>query len=68
MTKPYPQIVDGEWVTVPRRGYKEQCCDCGLIHRMNFRIDEWGRIEVQAFRDGRATAAARRNFKFTKDE
>ena len=65
--KSYPDIHDGEWITVPKRGFKEQCCDCGLVHRLNFRIDQWGRIEVQAFREQRATAAVRRAFKFEKD-
>ena len=38
MTKPYYHVTDGEWIGVPKRGYKEQCCDCGLIHRLNFRV------------------------------
>jgi len=36
------------------KDYFMQCCDCGLIHRMNFRvvIDKNGRARVQfnAFR------------------
>jgi hypothetical protein len=43
---------------------REQCCDCRLIHRLDFRIVD-GRIEFRTRRDGRATAAARRSFKFT---
>jgi hypothetical protein len=64
----YYQVVDGEWIEVPRRGYKEQCCDCGLIHRLNFRVTKKGHIEIQAFRDTRATNGARKQFKFTKDD
>lgn len=67
MTKGYYHVTDGEWIQVPMRNYKEQCCDCALIHRMNFRINAKGRIEIQAFRDGRATSGARRTFKFTKE-
>jgi hypothetical protein len=26
----YYQVSHGEWIVVPKRGYKEQCCDCGL--------------------------------------
>ena len=63
----YYHVSDGEWIAVPRRGYREQCCDCGLIHRLNFRLRE-GRIEIQAFRDGRATSGARRTFRFTREE
>lgn len=44
------QIFAGEWVQPKRRGYKMECCDCGLIHRMNFRIKD-RHIQFQAFRD-----------------
>ena len=37
----------------------KQCCDCGLVHRLDFRI-VGGRIEFRTRRDDRATAAARR--------
>ena len=63
----YYQVTDGEWIEVPMRGYKEQCCDCRLTHRLNFRITDKGKIEIQTFRDERATSAARRHFKFEKD-
>lgn len=57
----YYHVTDGEWITVPKRGYKEQCCDCGLIHRMNFKVDDDGNIHIQTFRDPRATGGARKN-------
>jgi len=45
----------GEWVTPVRKGYRMQCCDCGLIHRMDFRIvkDTQGRnkIQMRGFRE-----------------
>jgi hypothetical protein len=63
----YYQITDGEWITIPRRGFKEQCCDCGLVHTLNFRINATGELEVQTTRDKRATSAVRRGFKFEKD-
>lgn len=63
----YHQIVDGEWVRVLKRGFRDMCCDCGLVHRMDFRIID-GRIEFKVHRDDRATAAARRPYKFIKDE
>lgn len=51
----YRSVQDGEWVQPVRRGYMMRCCDCGLIHRLNFRT--WfGRVQFQAFRDDRATA------------
>jgi hypothetical protein len=55
----YYHVTDGEWIRVTKRGYREQCCDCGLVHRLNFRVDSDGRIFVQTFRDGRATGGAR---------
>jgi hypothetical protein len=84
----YSVISYGEWIRPRLRNFREQCCDCGLIHRLDFRIvDEraaarGGRghrsrcsrrsptayIEFRTRRDDRATAAARRSFKFTADE
>jgi hypothetical protein len=49
------------------RNFREQCCECGLIHRLDFRIVDGG-IEFRTRRDDRATAAARRSFRFTPDE
>jgi hypothetical protein len=63
----YGVISYGEWTRPRMRGFREQCCDCGLIHRLDFRIVD-GRIEFRTRRDDRATAAARRSFRFTPDE
>lgn len=52
-------LKDGDWIRPTRRGFKEQCCDCGLVHRMDFRIVD-GSVEFRVFRDKRATSAARR--------
>lgn len=41
----------GEWVQPVRRGYLAKCCDCGSVHRVNFRIRD-GRVQLQAFRKG----------------
>ena len=34
----YPIISYGEWIRPRLRNFREQCCDCGLIHRLDFRI------------------------------
>lgn len=34
------------WVQPVRRGYRMQCCDCGLIHLVDFRI-ELGRVQFR---------------------
>jgi hypothetical protein len=67
-TRKYYHVTDGEWIAVPRRGYKEQCCACGLVHKHNFRINAKGGIEIQSMVDNRATSAARRGFRFEKEE
>lgn len=61
----YGLIEDGtEWVSPRHRGFRLQCCDCGLVHVWRFRIVDvpGGRpvIEFQLRRDNRATAAVRR--------
>jgi hypothetical protein len=53
-------IAYDEWTRPRLRNFREQCCDCGLIHRLNFRIVD-GRIEFRTRRDERATDAARLN-------
>jgi hypothetical protein len=59
----YTQINDGEWFEPkPQRGHKMACCDCGLIHTMNFRVKD-GKVQIQATRDNRATANRRRGKK-----
>ena len=32
----YPEIKNGEWVWPKMHGYKTQCCDCGLLHKLDF--------------------------------
>lgn len=62
----YEQVKAGQWVTPIRKGYKMACCDCGLVHLMDFRIVKRGKIhkiEWRAFRHNRATAAMRRAMK-----
>ena len=56
----------GEWVQPIKKGYKMICCDCGLVHRFEFRHVKWGRgrkIMFRGWRDERATAAVRREAK-----
>lgn len=55
----YEQPQRGEWVQPIERGYKMACCDCGLVHTMNFRVVR-GRAQFQVFRNNRATGQMRR--------
>lgn len=46
---------DGEWIQPIRRGFLMECCDCGLIHKLNFRLIKYAngrreKIQFQAFR------------------
>lgn len=56
---PYEKIKPGEWLRPKRKDYKMECCDCGLVHTLDFRVLD-GRAEFRAFRDNRATANKRR--------
>ena len=62
--KQYPPQSDGEWVQPKRKGYKMACCDCGLIHRLEFRIAS-GRVQFRAWRHNRATMAYRHHHGIT---
>jgi len=53
------QLQEGEWTKPCRKDYLLACCDCGLVHRINFRIDR-GYLELQAFRDEKATKRRRK--------
>jgi len=55
----YERPDEGEWVQPVFENYKMACCDCGLVHRMNFRV-KGGRPQFQVFRDNRATGQVRR--------
>ena len=50
----------GDWIH-PLVGYKMACCDCGLVHNMQFRIDDKGQINFRAQRNNRSTAMMRRH-------
>lgn len=60
MGRRYKAEKAGEWVQPVRRGYRMRCCDCGLVHRMDFRIFKT-RAQFRCWRDERATAAIRRS-------
>lgn len=49
-----------DWIS-PRPGYKLACCDCGLVHDMEFRVDDLGRVNFRARRNNRSTGQMRRH-------
>ena len=59
----YKTPQEGEWVRPVMKGYRVQCCDCGLVHVFHFRVIRWGRghkVVFRVSRHERATAASRR--------
>ena len=62
MTK-YLQQTDGEWIILSNYPFhKIACCDCGLVHKFEFKKVVGG-LKFRAWRDERATAARRRKKK-----
>lgn len=49
-----------DWVQPIENGYKFVCCDCGLVHNMNFRTLN-GRAQFQVSRNERSTGQKRRH-------
>lgn len=50
------------WVYPIMGGYKFTCCDCGLVHEMDFRVThDYNRVEFRVRRDNRSTGQVRRH-------
>ena len=62
----YERPESDEWVQPVPEGYKMACCDCGLVHQMDFRVAD-GRVQFRVRRDNRATAMKRRHKGYRKD-
>lgn len=56
----------GQWVQPVPRGYKLACCDCGLVHLMDFRVYQ-GRAQFRAFRANRSTGQIRRHMRQARE-
>ncbi len=56
----YVKVRDGEWFQPVRRGHLMACCDCSLVHRVDFRVVE-GRVHLRAWRAPRLTARLRKD-------
>lgn len=65
MKYPFRKAKEGEWIQPRLRNYLLSCCDCGLVHKMDFVIvtsvdgTRQG-IQFRAFRDDKQTAKQRR--------
>lgn len=63
----YAQAYDGEWMRIPWKGFREQCCQCALIHVVDYRVVD-GKLEFRCTVDKRATTAARKGYGMLDDE
>lgn len=50
-----------EWQTPIATAYRMACCDCGLVHEMEFRVGEEGGVQFRLRRDNRATGGIRQS-------
>lgn len=55
---------DTGWIT-PTRKHKMACCDCGLVHNMQFRIARIERLNGRAYNKLRVQFLASRNERST---
>lgn len=64
----YQKVAKDEWVQPKMTQYRAACCDCGLVHQIQFRVvnERTGKIvngvkvQFNVNRHARATAAIRR--------
>jgi hypothetical protein len=71
MTRKYEQITAyrGEWAVwfAPNLiHYRLACCDCGLVHEVQFRYRKRTSVQIRFKKNNRATAAMRRSKKYKK--
>lgn len=57
----YSRPKPNEWIQPISENYRMMCCDCGLVHELDFRIHK-KRVQFRARRNNRSTAQARRRF------
>jgi len=51
-----------KWIRPIKTGYKMACCDCGLVHEIDFKIED-DRVWIRSRRNNRSTAMIRRYMK-----
>jgi len=59
----YPKAQAGEWIKPKRRFYYMGCCDCGLVHKLEFKllpVTSGSGIFMRAWRDEAQTKALRK--------
>ena len=61
----YEKPEENEWVQPVTKDYRMACCDCGLVHNMDFRIKS-GKVQFRVRRNNRATAGMRVSYGWRK--
>jgi len=59
----YEKLRDGKWIDTPAQGYRIGCCDCGLVHDVEFRLvvtDGQFQLQRRLRRNERQSKIARR--------
>jgi len=56
----YPVVESNQWVYPKMDGYRMMCCDCGLVHEIDFEVVDAEYVRLRARRNNRSTANARR--------
>jgi len=61
----YDQAWDGEWFDLTGGfPFFLSCCDCGLVHKVEARIDENGKIQLRLTQERRRTGQLRRHHEY----
>lgn len=66
MGRKYPVGKEGEIIQPVMKGYRMRCCDCKVVHVIDFFVVKCGRghkVRFKISRDARSTAASRKNGK-----
>jgi hypothetical protein len=48
-TRPVIHVDEDEWVTIDWVGQNEQCCECGLKHKIDYRVHN-GKLQFKGRR------------------
>lgn len=51
MSDPYQDWADGQWHEPIHDGYLAVCCDCGLVHRVDFKVRDGEQVQMRVFRE-----------------
>ncbi len=59
----YTNPEDSDVIQPVMEGYRMACCDCGLVHELDFNVTDDMLVQFRAWRNERATAAKRREMR-----